>query len=140
MTTRIYFRFTFSSFTRANIIVVLSYAHRIRSEKAATMPKNKAEEKGSAYVYIKDNEHGWRPALLEKTVGDKATVTVPQYPNEKSMTSDGGRAAKGSETSIIDLKKYAHKVLPLQNVDAQGQLLEFPDMVKLPYLHEVRLF
>jgi hypothetical protein len=99
---------------------------------------NTKESQGSTYVYIKDPDCGWRPATLTGSSGDKATVTVPKYADEKFMTSDGGRAAKGTETKTVDLKKYAHKVLPLQNVDNQGQLVEYSDMVKLPYLHEVR--
>jgi hypothetical protein len=91
-----------------------------------------------AFVYIKDSVFGWRPATLEGTSGDKATVRVPEYANEHKMISDGGRTAthKG-KTQVVDLKQYAHNVLPLQNVDEQGEFTEFPDMVKLPYLHEV---
>ena len=68
--------------------------------------------------------------------GDKATVVVPQYKDEQSIVSDGGRSAKGAEEITVNLKDYPHKVLPLQNVDANGNLVEFSDMVKLPYLHE----
>ena len=90
-------------------------------------------------VYILDKDHAWRPAILDDTKGDKAFVTVPEYPDEQSMMSDGGRAAKKGSQVTLDLKQYPHKVLPLQNVDAQGNLTMFPDMVKLPYLHEVRI-
>jgi hypothetical protein len=55
------------------------------------------------------------------------------------MLSDGGRTSKSTTQATIDLKQYQAQVLPLQNVDAQGQLTEFADMVKLPYLHEVRV-
>ena len=55
------------------------------------------------------------------------------------MVCDGGRAAKKGEQKMINLKDYAHGVLPLQNVDANGNLVEFADMVKLPYLHEVSI-
>jgi hypothetical protein len=91
-----------------------------------------------AFVYIKDSAFGWRPATLESSSGDKATVRVPEYENEHKMISDGGRTAthKGKQ-KVIDLKKYAHNVLPLQNVNEQGEFTEFQDMVKLPYLHEV---
>jgi hypothetical protein len=90
------------------------------------------------FVYIKDPVFGWRPATLEGTSGDKATVSAPEYENEQKMISDGGRTAKRKgKSQVIDLKKYAHNVLPLQNVDEEGQFTEFPDMVKLPYLHEV---
>lgn len=91
-------------------------------------------------VYILDKDYAWRPAILDDTKGDKAFVTVPEYPDEQSMMSDGGRSAKKGSQVTLDLKQYPHKVLPLQNVDAQGNLTMFPDMVKLPYLHEVRIF
>jgi hypothetical protein len=53
------------------------------------------------------------------------------------MICDGGRSAKKGEQMTIDLRKYPHKVLPLQNVDHNGNLSVYPDMVRLPYLHEV---
>jgi hypothetical protein len=88
--------------------------------------------------YIKDAELAWIPAVLEKTEGDKAYVKVPQYPNEQSIMNDGGRASKGSPVDkVISLKDYPHNVLPLANVDQNGNLTEHADMVKLPYLHEV---
>lgn len=101
------------------------------------MGKKKDGDKKTTYVYILDQEFAWRPAVLDDQKGDKAFCTVPQYADEQSMASDGGRAAKKGEEVTIDLKQYPHKVLPLQNVDANGNLIEFPDMVKLPYLHEV---
>jgi hypothetical protein len=90
------------------------------------------------HVYVKDPDSAWVPAVLDKTEGDKAYVTLPSYPSEQSMTSDNGRAAKGKPAeAVVNLKEYHHKVLPLANVDANGNLLEFADMVQLPYLHEV---
>ena len=90
-----------------------------------------------SWVYIKSKESAWVPAIQTHTDGKKATVTVPQYPNEQAMDSDGGRAAKKGVEETVDLKGYISNVLPLQNVDGSGQLLEFADMVELPYLHEV---
>jgi hypothetical protein len=89
------------------------------------------------YVYVKDADFGWVPATLVNSEGDKATVSIPQYADEQSIVSDGGRSSKKSVEKTINLKDYHHKVLPLQNVDANGNLTEFADMVKLPYLHEV---
>jgi hypothetical protein len=102
------------------------------------MPPAKKGEKSTTYVYIRDKDFAWRPAILEETKGDKAIVSVPDYKDEQSMFSDGGRGAKTSSQQTVDLKQYQANVLPLQNVDAQGQLAEYADMVKLPYLHEVR--
>jgi len=96
------------------------------------------DEEPQSYVFVMDPTYGWRPAVQEGPAkGDKAVVSIPEYKTEASMQCDGGRAAKKGEQKEIDLKKYAHGVLPLQNVDANGNLIEFADMVKLPYLHEV---
>jgi hypothetical protein len=89
-------------------------------------------------VYIKHPDFAWVPAVLLDQDGDKARVSVPQYPSEQLILSDGGKGAKGKfKEQTINLKDYPHKVLPLQNVDANGMLVECADMVKLPYLHEV---
>jgi hypothetical protein len=95
------------------------------------------KEKQSSNVFIRDEVYGWRPAVQEKINGDKAIVTVPEYPSEQVMACDGGRAAKKGNQVTINLKDYPSGVLPLQNVDSNGNLVECSDMVKLPYLHEV---
>ena len=97
------------------------------------------KEKQSSNVFIRDEVYGWRPAVQEKINGDKAIVTVPEYASEQAMACDGGRASKKGNQITVNLKDYANEVLPLQNVDAQGNLDEFADMVKLPYLHEARI-
>jgi hypothetical protein len=92
-----------------------------------------------SHVFIMDPVFGWRPATQEGDVKDgKALVSVPEYKNEAAMTCDNGRSGKKGEPQTISLKNYAHGVLPLCNVDDEGMLTEFADMVKLPYLHEVR--
>lgn len=96
------------------------------------------DKKSSSYVYIVHKEYGWHPATLEKIDGTKGHVSVPEYPDEQSIKSDGGRGAKKHNSMTVDLKKYPGGVLPLQNVDKNGNLIEFPDMVELPFLHEVR--
>lgn len=96
------------------------------------------EKKTASPVFIMDPEFGWRPAKMIDQQGDFAIVEVPIYKSERQMDCDGGRAAKETEKLKVNLKDYAHKVLPLQNVDSNGNLMVFPDMVRLPYLHEVR--
>lgn len=96
------------------------------------------EKSGDTLVYVKHPEFAWVPAKLLDTQGDKATVSIPQYKDQQSIVSDGGRGAKKWEEQTVNLKDYPHKVLPLQNVDGNGCLLECADMVSLPYLHEVR--
>ncbi len=74
-----------------------------------------------------------------RTEGDKATVKVFEYKDQQSIVSDGGRSAKGTTSVVVNLKEYPHKVLPLQNVDGNGNLCLYSDMISLSYLHEVRL-
>lgn len=107
---------------------------RFDCKSTATMGK----KEGSSLCYVKDPDFAWVPATLEKTEGNKAHVSIPQYKDEQSITSDGGRNSTGEVKKVIDLKDYKHGVLPLQNVDKNGVLTEHADMVKLPYLHEVR--
>lgn len=95
----------------------------------------------SSNVLVKDDTWGWIPGVQRGIDKGKATVDVWTYPNEQSIACDGGKGAKGKfEKRVIDLKLYADGCLPLQNVDTNGNLTEVCDMVKLPYLHEVRLF
>lgn len=104
---------------------------------ATTSNSNEAGKKDT-HVYISDPESAWIPAILEKSDGGKAYVSVPQYNDEQDIMSDGGRGAKKYKEEVVNLADYPHKVLPLQNVDESGNLHEYADMVQLPYLHEVR--
>ncbi|GAX27011.1 hypothetical protein FisN_9Lh324 [Fistulifera solaris] len=93
-------------------------------------------EKKESLVYIKHPEYAWVPGVLEKQEGDKATVKVFEYKDQQSIVSDGGRSAKGTTSVVVNLKEYPHKVLPLQNVDGNGNLCLYSDMISLSYLHE----
>lgn len=97
------------------------------------MPPKK--EANSSNVFVHDKEFGWRPAIQQKTSGDKATVTLLEFRNEQEMQCK--QNAKKGETITVKLSDYPNGVLPLQNVDANGNLVAYSDMVKLPYLHEV---
>jgi hypothetical protein len=88
-------------------------------------------------VYIRDDEFAWIPARLIEQNKDTAKVAVPQYENEESILSDGGKGAIGFKSMTVKLKDYAAQTLPLQNVGKNGVLKEVDDMVDLPYLHEV---
>jgi hypothetical protein len=95
--------------------------------------------KQSTNVLIKDEKWGWLPGVQRGVDKTTATVDVWTYPNEQAIACDNGKGAKGKfETKKINLKEYENECLPLQNVDNNGNLLEVADMVKLPYLHEVR--
>ncbi len=95
-----------------------------------------AEQK-SAYVFIRDPEYAWIPAIKESSTDKTAVVRIPQYPSEQATVCDGGATAKGWEEEEVPLKEYNRGVLPMQNVDQNGFLKSYPDMVNLPFLHEV---
>ena len=88
-------------------------------------------------VYIMDKKYAWVPARMVENLGDKAIVSVPIYSDEAKILSDGGKGAESWKEDKVSLKHYPGKSLPLQNVDKSGMLTMVPDMVDLPYLHEV---
>jgi hypothetical protein len=92
------------------------------------------------HVYIHDDKYAWIPARVERTSDDGSTadVVIPEYKDERSIQSDGGRRAKRFRKETINLSDYPNKALPLQNVDERGNLKEVGDMVDLSFLHEVR--
>ena len=101
------------------------------------------KKKPISFVFIRDSIFGWRPAIQTQTSNDglQATISLFHYKDEQSMTSDAGRGAiQTQEGMMINLKDYHANVLPLQNVDHCGTIQEYPDMVKLPFLHEVRFW
>ena len=103
-----------------------------KQEEASTTGSNT-----SNHVYIQSKDHAWVPARLLETSGDEAKVSVPNYKDEQSMQSDGGRGARGTTPMTVKLSTYPNKALPLQNVNEDGTLKEHEDMVDLPFLHEV---
>jgi hypothetical protein len=98
----------------------------------------KKGEGKSSYVFIRDPEYAWIPAVKLSGDDKKARVKVPQYSEEQKILCDGGNGAKTWEEEDVLLKDYNQGILPMQNVDASGNLRSFPDMVELPFLHEVR--
>ena len=92
----------------------------------------------SNHVYVLSEDYSWVPARVVEYKDKEVIVSIPQYKEEDAIASDGGRSAKGKQTTqTIDLTTYPNKSLPLQNVDEQGLLQEVEDMVDLPFLHEV---
>ena len=91
-----------------------------------------------SFVYVQSKEHRWVPARVVEKVGDEQIVVeVPIYSGEHQIACDGGENARFTETHHIKLTDYPNNVLPLQNVDDEGKLVEVEDMVNLSYLHEV---
>jgi len=92
-----------------------------------------------SYVFIRDPEYAWIPAVKTGSNDKSAEVRVPQYPSEQATICDGGASSKGWEEEEVPLKEYNRGVLPMQNVDGHGFLKSYPDMVNLPFLHEAAL-
>lgn len=90
-------------------------------------------------VYVRSDENCWVPALQLKTYNGKATVSVPVFKTEQNMLGCGkaSRKQRYNENQIVELKHYPGGALPLQNVDSNGSLQDFKDMVDLPFMHEV---
>jgi hypothetical protein len=58
--------------------------------------------------------------------------------HESYLCCDGGKTAFQWERRTIPIQSYPNYTLPLQNVDEEtGMLQVVPDMVDLPFLHEV---
>ena len=102
--------------------------------------KVKEGEQKTAHVFIRDPEYAWIPAIKQSANDKTAQVRVPQYADEQSTICDAGASAKRWEDDVeVPLTDYNRGVLPMQNVDANGCLKSYPDMVNLPFLHEVRM-
>lgn len=97
----------------------------------------KNEGKGGSFVFLKDPEYAWIPAKLIRSSGNVADVEIPEYADEQSTICDGGRSAKKMIDAEVDLSDYNRGVLPMQNVEENGRMECYPDMVELPFLHEV---
>jgi myosin-5 len=93
----------------------------------------------SAFVFLKDPEYAWIPAKLVRSSGNVADVEIPEYADEQSTVCDGGRSAKKMIDAEVDLSDYNQGVLPMQNVDENGRMKCYPDMVELPFLHEAAI-
>mmetsp|Transcript_14165 Transcript_14165/g.20880 ORF Transcript_14165/g.20880 Transcript_14165/m.20880 type:complete len:1338 (+) Transcript_14165:175-4188(+) len=99
-------------------------------------------------VYIQSTPHAWVPArIIQSSLSTNSTtlqVRVANYEEEADIQSDGrdalgGRALRDSEVVDVNLSDYEDGVLPLQNVDESGVLVEVEDMVDLPFLHEAAI-
>jgi hypothetical protein len=100
------------------------------------MPKKDESTAKNSNVFIQDIDYAWIPAKLIDQKGDKATVEIYDYKDEQSIRP-GTSASKKTREKVVNLKDYQHKVLPLQNLDGNGNMTAYADMVALPYLHEV---
>jgi hypothetical protein len=103
----------------------------------------KEEQSKVTPVYLRSADHTWVPALQLKLHGDgKATVAIPKFKNGEQDMMNCAKASKSfpyNDNQVVDVKQYPNGVLPMQNVDANGNLEEYKDMVDLPFMHEVRI-
>jgi len=93
----------------------------------------------AGYVFLKDPDYAWIPAKLIRSSGNVADVQIPEYSDEQSTICDGGKTAKKMIDAEVDLTDYNKGVLPMQNVDDNGKMLSYADMVELPFLHEAAI-
>lgn len=114
---------------------------------------NNNSENTSNRVYISSEEFGWIPAKVISTDSSsrKTIVETKDYEEdihipacEVSLVASptAAQMRRGNKTVPakqveVDLSKYNDEVLPLQNVDEDGKLIEVCDMVDLSFLHEV---
>ena len=90
------------------------------------------------YVYVRHDDHKWVPALLVEQSEFEATVSVPDFKNEESITGSNTLGAKSSQIKV-KLKDYQNNSLPLQNVTEGGQMKAVKDMIELGFLHEAAI-
>lgn len=92
-------------------------------------------------VYIRSTDHTWLPVLQLKTHEGKAVVSVPKYVKGEHDMIQCLKSSKQfpyhANNQVVDLKDYPNSLLPLQNVDSNGTLEDYKDMVDLPFMHEV---
>lgn len=102
-----------------------------------TTPTEPAQDKVTQ-VYLRSSEHCWIPALQLKTTNGKARIALPKFKTEQELMSCSRQGKKFyHDSQLIDLADYTNGVLPMQNVDANGSIEDYKDMVELPFMHEV---
>jgi len=92
-------------------------------------------------VYLRSADSTWVPALQLKSHDGKATVTVPKFKDEQAMLQCGkkSRNYKYHNNQVVDLEDYTNNVLPMQNVDANGNLEDYMELKDLPFMHEAAI-
>jgi len=108
-------------------------------------------------VYVASESFGWLPAKVISTSGNKAIVQVKDYEEDTSIpacevsvtlainptAAQKKRGIKNISTKELEVdlsqSHYNEGVLPLQNVDEDGKLIEVEDMVDLSFLHEAAI-
>ncbi|CAB9520505.1 Unconventional myosin [Seminavis robusta] len=97
------------------------------------------------HVYVRSEDHGWVPGRVIRIHKEEAEVEIDKFEDEQAMLScttsaaDGDASGNKKETYSVDLQSYTGGVLPLQNTDDRGLLMDYEDMVDMPYLHEASI-
>lgn len=94
------------------------------------------------HVYVRDEASCWVPALQVHSHAGKATIVKPVFKTEQQMLQCGARGPgkqKYTREEKVDLSSYPNKCLPMQNVDTNGNLEDYKDMVELCFMHEVSI-
>ena len=92
------------------------------------------------YVYIKDDEYHWVPALLIHQTAEEATVAVGIHENESQITGDYGDSVQDTTKRTVKLADYPNRALPLQNTATRNKEANtVHDMIELSFLHEASI-
>jgi len=100
-----------------------------------------------------DSDFGWLSAKVLKSTGETVEVEVRDYEDDvnipacevsSSLRPTSSQKRRGDKVVpvkkvTVQLKDYSGGVLPLQNVDEDGKLIEVEDMVDLSFLHEAAI-
>jgi len=92
-------------------------------------------------VYLRSADHSWIPALQVHSANGKATVAVRRKIKSEQELMGAAKTIKETthEQKVVDLSSYPNGVLPMQNVNMNGHIEDYKDMVELPFMHEVRV-
>ena len=104
------------------------------------------------YVYIRDEEHGWIPAILqsESSSSDKSEMTrnISSPSRDTSNVKTKQKCDSNGKSNAKVWRKTRNKPKPkstkttetlLQCVDDNGNLVTVDDLRDLPYLHEASI-
>lgn len=90
----------------------------------------------SSLVYVADSMHGWLPAKVASIDDEKGCCDVIVAATDSKGDFD---KSDKKETRTVKLSDYSNGVLPLQNVDENGNNLIVEDVCDLPSLHEAAI-
>jgi len=90
----------------------------------------------SSCVFVLDSVHGWLPGKVVSIDEEKACCDVIVT---GSIGAGDFDEKDTKETRTVKLSEYSNRVLPLQNLDENGDKLIVEDVCDLPSLHEASI-